>query len=138
MLARFLLERGDLDGSDKELAAAEGLIQQTGAKTTWSTHEILRSRIDVVIQSSNRAAMTVTTHDDSTDLQVQYSEFDRGRGSVEAVRLAVRRHKGTNVADEKQLARTGTGQQVRHDARVAAADEQRQRPLAIVDQLPEL
>lgn len=47
MLARFLLDRGDLDAAEKEVAAAEGLVKQTDAKTTLSVHEILRSRIEL-------------------------------------------------------------------------------------------
>jgi hypothetical protein len=48
--------------------------------------------------------------------------------------LIVRRHESADIADQEELARPGASQQVRHDARIAAADEQSQRVLAIVDQ----
>ena len=57
---------------------------------------------------------------------------------METLALVVRWHEGADVAHQEQLARAGTGQQVGHQTRIAAADEQRHRVLAIVNQQPEV
>ena len=62
-------------------------------------------------------------------------------GFVEVGVLApaiVRWHEGADIAYDEQLARSGTGQQVRYQARVRTADEQDAWMLAVPDQIPEL
>ncbi len=72
------------------------------------------------------------------DVQVEHRELDRRGGAVVAGRAVVRRHEGADVAHQEQLARPGAGEQVRHQARIGTADEQRRRVLAVVDQRLEL
>jgi len=82
--------------------------------------------------------MAVTADHDARDLQVQYRKFN-GRGrAVETRRAVVGRHEGTDVAHQEKFARPGARQQVGHQARIAAADEQRRRVLAVVHQQPEV
>jgi len=47
LLARFLLDRGDLDAAEKEIVAAESLLEKPDAQADWSGRQILRSRIEL-------------------------------------------------------------------------------------------
>ena len=65
-----------------------------------------------------------------------YQEF--GGGDVVAMRSIVGRHKRTDVTHQKQFAGTGPRQQIRHQARIRAANEQGGRMLPLVYQGLEL
>jgi len=79
--------------------------------------------------------MGVAAHDDVFDLEVEHRKFDGGCGAMQAVRAIVGRHKGADIAHNEQIARLGTGQQIGHQTRVGAADEQRLGVLAVCHQI---
>ncbi|MCY1562939.1 hypothetical protein D9M68_1004040 [compost metagenome] len=54
---------------------------------------------------------------------------------MQAVRLIVGRYQCSNIAHDEELTRTGAGEQVGHEARVGAADEQRLGVLALGHQV---
>jgi hypothetical protein len=80
----------------------------------------------------------LATDDDAAHVERQHGELDRRCRAVEALRLVVRRHKGADIAHQEQLAGSSAGQQVRHDARVAAAYEPRCRMLPFADKRAKL
>ena len=85
-------------------------------------------------QGADGAAVAVAADDDVLHLEDHRGELDAGRDAVEAAADLERRHQVADVADDEQVAGQRAGQQVGDDAGVGAADEQRVRALAFVDQ----
>ena len=82
--------------------------------------------------------MTVAAHDDFTHLEIEHGELDGSGSAVIAVRRVERRHEISDVADHKQFTRAAVHQQIGHDARIGAADEQHGRTLPLVYEVLEL
>mgnify|MGYP006170609733 CR=1 FL=1 len=57
-------------------------------------------------------------------MQLQHRELDACHGAVQPVRAIEGRHQRAHIAHDEQLARPGAGQEVRHQARIRAPDEQ--------------
>ncbi len=89
------------------------------------------------VERLHRAAVAVSAHDDAPHLQAEHREFDGGGRAVVAVRAVVGRHEGAHVAHQEEFTRPRAGEQVRHQARIGAADEQRGGPLALRHQVLE-
>ncbi len=47
LLARFLLDRGDLQAAEKEITAAESLLEKPDAQAGWADRQILRGRLEL-------------------------------------------------------------------------------------------
>lgn len=47
LLARFLMDRGELDGAEKEIVAAEGLLEKPDHEAGWWDRHLLRSRLEL-------------------------------------------------------------------------------------------
>lgn len=90
-----------------------------------------------VVGGADRAAVAVATDHDALHLQAEHGELDRGHGAVQTVRLVIGRHQRADVAHKEELARSGAGEQVGHEARVGTADEQRLGVLALGHQVLE-
>ena len=100
--------------------------------------EVFGLRQHFVVQRADAAAVAVAADHNARNLQIQNGKFDRCRGAVVTGTAVVGRHKRPHVANDEQLAWAGARQQVGHQARVRAADEQDGRVLAVTHQILEL
>jgi hypothetical protein len=85
--------------------------------------------------TATAAVTAAAAHDDVAHIERQHGELDCRRRAVIPMGRVERRHKRADIAHDEELAGTGTGDQVRNDPGIGAANEKYGRLLAVLDQL---
>jgi hypothetical protein len=98
--------------------------------------EMFCFRLRVVIERRHRAAVTVSANDDMPHVELEHRVFNRSPRRV--LIASIRRNDRADIAHDEQIAGLCAEQQMRDDARIGAADEQRSRILSVLNQRAEL